>query len=108
MFLSVKVLLKVLLITEMLKPSDLYVFFLLKLAHMGKIDWAKYISFFDKKWKTVWFKYNETWKKISNIIMKEFDRKPLYNEKHLKTCNGKINTNFHHKKYQKKVLNVFV
>ena len=47
-------------------------------------------------------------KKISNIIMKEFDRKPLYNEKHLKTCNGKINTNFHHKKYQKKVLNVFV
>ena len=28
--------------------------------------------------------YNETWKKVSNIIKKEFDGKPVYNEKYLK------------------------
>ena len=35
-------------------------------------------------------------KTISNIIMKEFNRKPVYNEK-LKPYNGKIKTHFHHK-----------
>ena len=43
-------------------------------------------------------KYNEIWKKVSNIIKNEFDSKPVYNEKYLKTkmkfYNGKINTNF--------------
>ena len=37
------------------------------------------------------------WKKVSNIIKKEFDS--VYNEKHLKakikSFNGKIKTNFH-------------
>ena len=28
--------------------------------------------------------YNEIWKKVSNIIKKEFDSKQAYNEKHLK------------------------
>ena len=44
-------------------------------------------------------KYNEIWKKVSNIIKKEFDSKPACNEKYIKTkiksYNGKINTNFH-------------
>ena len=26
--------------------------------------------------------YNEIWKKVSNIIKKEFDSKPVYNEKY--------------------------
>ena len=30
-------------------------------------------------------KYNEIWKKVSNIIKKEFGSKSVYNEKHLKT-----------------------
>ena len=30
-------------------------------------------------------KYTEIWKKVSNIIKKEFDSKPVYNEKYLKT-----------------------
>ena len=30
-------------------------------------------------------KYNEIWKKVSNIIKNEFDSKPVYNEKYLKT-----------------------
>ena len=50
-------------------------------------------------------KYNEIWKKISNIIQKEFDSKSVYNEKYLKTkiksYNGKINTNFHNYKIPK-------
>ena len=30
-------------------------------------------------------KYNENWKKVSNIIKKEFDSKPVHNKKYLKT-----------------------
>ena len=44
-------------------------------------------------------KYNEI---FSNIVKKEFDSEPVYNEKCLKTkiksFNGKINTNFHYNK----------
>ena len=44
-------------------------------------------------------------KKVSNIIIKEFNSKPMYNEKYLKTkmtCyNGKTNTNIHNNKTQK-------
>ena len=47
-------------------------------------------------------KYHEIWEKIRNSIKTEFDSKPVYNEKYLqakiKSYNGKINTNFHHKK----------
>ena len=43
-------------------------------------------------------KYNEIWKKVSIIIKNEFDSKPAYNKKYLKTkiksYNGKIKTNF--------------
>ena len=50
-------------------------------------------------------KDNEIWKKISNIIKKEFDSKLVYNEKYLKTKiksrNGKTNTNFHNDKIPK-------
>ena len=28
-------------------------------------------------------KYNEIWKKVSNIIKTEFDNEPVYNEKYL-------------------------
>ena len=49
--------------------------------------------------------YNKIWKKVSNIIREEFDGKPVYNEKYLKTrgksCNGKIKTNFHNNKIPK-------
>ena len=50
-------------------------------------------------------KYNEIWKKVSNIIKKEFDSKPVYNEKYIKTkiksCNEKLNTNFHNNEIPK-------
>ena len=39
-------------------------------------------------------KYNKIWKKVSNIIKKEFNSKPVYNKKYLRTkiksYNGKI------------------
>ena len=48
---------------------------------------------------------NEIWEKASSIIKKEFDSKPVYNEKYIKTkiksYNGKINTNFHNNKLPK-------
>ena len=56
-------------------------------------------------------KYNEVWKKVSNITKKEFDSKPVYNEKHLKTKakshNGKFNTTFHNSKIPLKALKSF-
>ena len=46
--------------------------------------------------------YKNNWKKASKNIKDEFDSEPVYNEKYLKTkiksCKGKIVTNFHNKK----------
>ena len=41
-------------------------------------------TFFDKCWKII-KKYNEISNKVSDIIKKEFDSKPVYNEKYIKT-----------------------
>ena len=50
-------------------------------------------------------KYNEIWRKASNIIKEEFDSKPVYNRKYLKlklkSYNGRINTNFYNNKIPK-------
>ena len=50
-------------------------------------------------------KHNEIWKNVSNIIQKEFESNPIYNEKYIKTkikfCNGKPNTTFHNNKIPK-------
>ena len=44
-------------------------------------------------------KYREIWHKGDNSIKKRFGNIPVYHEKYLKTkmksCEGKINTNFH-------------
>ena len=57
-------------------------------------------------------KYNEIWEKVKNSIRKEFDSKPVYNEKYLKakikSYNGKSTQIFTIIKYQEKVLNLFV
>ena len=53
-------------------------------------------------------KHNEMWEKVSNIIKKELDSKPVWNEKYLKylktkikSYNEKINTNFQNNKISK-------
>ena len=50
-------------------------------------------------------KYHEIWEEVKNIIKKEFDSEPVYNEKYLKlkikSYNGKISTNFHNNKIPK-------
>ena len=65
---------------------------------------TKCMSFLIKR-KKLLEKYNEVWKKVSNIIKKEFDNKPVYNEKYIKSkiksYNGKINTHFHNNKIPK-------
>ena len=47
---------------------------------------------------------------VNNITKIEFDRKPVYNEKHIKTkkksYNGKMSTNFHNNRIPKE-FNVF-
>ena len=69
------------------------------------------MSFLIKDDELSW-KYNEIWEKVNNRIKKEFDSKPVYNEKYLKTkiksYDGKINKNFHNNKYPEKVLSLFV
>ena len=50
-------------------------------------------------------KCNEIWDKVSKVIKKEFDSKPVYSNKYLKTkikpYEGQINTNFHENKVPK-------
>ena len=50
-------------------------------------------------------KYNEISEKVKNILKKEFDNEPLYNEKYrkikIKSYNEKMNTNFHNNKIPK-------
>ena len=54
-------------------------------------------------------KYNEIREKVSNIIKKGFDGKPVYNDKYLKnkikSYKGKVNTNFHSDKIPKESSN---
>ena len=67
-------------------------------------DKTKCMSFFIKDQKLL-EKYDQICKKVSNIIKKEFDSNPVYNENYIKTkiksYNGKINTNFHNNKITK-------
>ena len=64
---------------------------------------TKCMSFLIKEEKLL-EKYNEIWKKV-NIIKKEFNSNPVFNEKCIKTklkhYNGKFNTNFHNNKIPK-------
>ena len=63
-----------------------------------------HMSFFIKDNKLL-EKYNEIQGKVKNIIIKQLDSEPVYNEKNLKakikSCSGKINTNFHNNKIPK-------
>ena len=87
---------------KMLKKLDLYAYSFQKWVHIEEI--TQCMSFLIKDEKSL-EKYNEIWKKVNNIIKKEFDSKPLYNEKYPKTktksYNWKINTNFHNNKIPK-------
>ena len=66
-------------------------------AYRRDFDKTKCMSFLIKDEKLL-EKYNEIWKKVSNIIRKEIDRNPVYNEKYIKTkiksYSVKINSNF--------------
>ena len=70
-------------------------------AYRRDFDETKYMSFLIKD-NDLSEKYNEILEKVKNSIKREFDSKPVYNEKYLKTkiksYNGKINTNFHNNK----------
>ena len=53
-------------------------------AYTRDFDKTKCMSFLIKN-KKLLEKYNEIWKKVSNIIEKNFESRPVYNEKYLKT-----------------------
>ena len=65
---------------------------------------------FWEKVKKLSEKWNQIWKNVSSIIKEEFDSKPVYNEKCIKTktksYNGKVNTNFHNNKITKEDVKV--
>ena len=70
-------------------------------AYRRDSDEIEYMSFLIKD-DGLLEKYNEIWEKVKNSIKKEFDSKPIYNEKYLKakikSYNGKFSTNFHNNK----------
>ena len=89
----------------MVKKLNPYVYFLPKIsAYRKDFDETKNMSFLMKD-DELSEKYNGIWEKDKNIIKKEFDSEPVYNEKYLKakikSNNGKINTNFHNSKIPK-------
>ena len=53
-------------------------------AYTRDFDKTKCMSFLIKN-KKLLEKYNEIWKKVSNIIERNFESRPVYNEKYLKT-----------------------
>ena len=73
-------------------------------AYRKPFDETKYMSFLIKDDKLL-ETYNEIWEKLKNVIKKEFDCEPVYNEKYLKakikSYNGKINTSFCNNKIPK-------
>ena len=73
-------------------------------AYRKRFDETKYMSFLIKD-DDVLEKYNEILENVKNIIKREFDSEPVYNEKNLKakvkSYNGEINTNVHNNKIPK-------
>ena len=79
------------------KIRPLCIFLPKMIAYRRDFGNTKCISFLIKD-KNLLEKYNEIWKNVSSIIKKEFDNKPVYNKRYIKTkiksYNGKMNTNF--------------
>ena len=67
-------------------------------AYAKSSDETKYFHF-RLKIKKLLKAYNKAWDEFSNIMQKEFDSEPVYNETCLKvkikSCSNKKNTNFH-------------
>ena len=87
------------------KKFDAYVYFYQKCVHIEKTLMKLNVCSFSIKDDDLLEKYNEIWEEVKNIIKKEFDREPVYNEKYLKlkikSYNGKISTNSHNNKIPK-------
>ena len=79
----------------MLKIRPLCIFLPKMSVYRRDFDKTKCMSFLITEEKLL-EKYNEIWKKV-NIIKKEFDSNPVFNEKYIKTkiklYNGKFNWN---------------
>ena len=73
-------------------------------AYRRYFEGTKYMSFLIKNDELLQ-KYNEFQGKVKKVIKKEFDSKPVYEDKYLKTktksYEGKIKTNFHDNKVPK-------
>ena len=78
-----------------------------------------YVKHFQRGNKTMPFKasdnkllkkYNKIWENVSSLMKVKFDTEPIYIDKCIKTkidsYEGRINTNFEGKKYQKKMLHI--
>ena len=96
--------LNVLLVRKMIKRLNFHTYFSQKWHHIEMTLMKLNIYFFNKRWWII-RKYNEIWENVNDSLQKEFDSKPIYNEKYLKakrkSYNGKINTNFHNNKIPK-------
>ena len=75
--------LKVLLAIKMLKKIRPLSIFLPKMSDIQEIFIKLNLCLFLIKDEKVLEKYNEIWKKVTNISKKEFDKKPAYNQKYI-------------------------
>ena len=75
--------LKVLLAIKMLKKIRPLSIFLSKMSDIQEIFIKLNLCLFLIKDEKVLEKYNEIWKKVTNISKKEFDNKPAYNQKYI-------------------------
>ena len=75
--------LKVLLAIKMLKKIRPLSIFLPKMSDIQEIFIKLNLCLFLIKDEIVLEKYNEIWKKVTNISKKEFDNKPAYNQKYI-------------------------
>ena len=75
--------LKVLLAIKMLKKIRPLSIFLPKMSDIQEIFIKLNLCLFLIKDEKVSEKYNEIWKKVTNISKKEFDNKPAYNQKYI-------------------------
>ena len=70
-------------------------------TYRRNFDETKYIPFLTKD-NELLEKCNGIWEKVKNSLKKEFDSKPVCNEKYLRakmqSYNGKVNKNFHNNK----------
>lgn len=58
-----------------------------------RFEETKYMTFYQQNYKNMLKKYSKIWIKVANLIGKDFDAEPIFNNEYLNT---KMQTDFNH------------